>query len=350
LKSTQSIREDIIENRFLKETKSFQSYLSKIKADLDQFDELNPSTKEQESRIEQLNNEFLPHAVAHFNKVWGMIKDLPKNELEIYQSFYQQRILPFLGEAEINRHIYRKPFGYAGDFVTMNYIYDNYDKFLGASSFEKLINKLTCMIKNSLSNIARKEFLKEQIAGIIEEKGSNVKIASIASGPARELLELLKENKVNVAVDYICFDFENRALSFIKEQYESLSSDVKKNVKISFINNNVVDVIRKPAVRKKLYGQDLIYAFGIYDYLSDIVSRKLTHSLFECLNEEGKLVLCNVSSDKSDCRTYFEFLGEWYMIYRTKAEMLQWVNGLQAKEVRFRDEPNEAYLYLLVRK
>jgi len=344
------IREDILERRFIKEVKSFRDFLREEKRRFDNFDSTAPSEAKEIEFLEVNKREKFPKFIEHFDTIWEIVKDLGKNEYKIYQNYYQVNLLPILGEPEINRHIYNKPFGYPGDFLTMNYIYDYHDKYLGQSTFEKFINHFTCNIPISLSNIARKEFLKSEIKQIIWEKGPGVRIASIASGPAREMIELVKENKIDVPVNFICFDFEEKALEFVKRELEKIDPNLRKNLHVTLVQENIINIIRKPRVKEKLLNQDFIYAFGIYDYLNDIVALRLTHSLLECLNMNGKLIICNASIEKSSQRAYYEFLGEWHMIYRTQNEMLQWVNKLKPKEINFRDHPNEAYLYLIAQK
>ena len=82
--------------------------------------------------------------------------------------------MPYLYEgSEINQYIRRKPLGYAGDYVTMNYIYDfNDKKYLGETLFERLLNRYTCSTDVANSNIHRKEYLKRKIQKIIQETDS----------------------------------------------------------------------------------------------------------------------------------------------------------------------------------
>jgi len=350
LKRETIIREDLIDNRFIAEVNKFKSFLTDLKFRLDQFDSKNSSHEQTEKMLDERKKQNFGTIKRFFDQVWDIVKNLDKNDYAIYQAYFQKNILPLVGNAEVNKHIYIKPLGYSGDFITMNYIFDYHDKFIGKTSFEKLINNLTCSIPISLSNIARKEFLKGQILRVLTEKGANAKIASIASGSAREVLELLNDNSINVPVKYIFFDFENKALEYIKNGLNKVDQRAKVNFDASFINDNVINIIRKPAIREKLQGQDLIYAFGIYDYLSDIVAKKLTSALFGCLKSGGTLVVCNASVDKTDFRAYFEFLGEWNMIYRTKEEMMGWTDKFPSKQVAIRDNPDEAYLYLIIKK
>ena len=340
--------ESMLDKHFTEETLHFQKYLVQIKGEFDEFDQ---SRKSPDDQLHFLNNKktlLCPIFDQHFAKIWQLVKELDKKAFEAHRCYYQKHLLPILGFPEVNNHIYTKPLGYAGDFITMNYILDQYNKFIGKTSFEKFVNNYTCSIPISLSNISRKEFLKSQLLNAIGEYPEPVKITSIASGPARELIDLLNEKQIKKDVLIRLFDFETKAFAYIKEELGKIKKSM--NVKLEFIQDNLINLIRKPESRAKIICQDFIYAFGIYDYLNDIVALKLTSILFDSIKANGTLLICNASINKSSHRAYFELLGGWEMIYRTKEDMLHWTNKLSPKQITIRDEPNEAYIYLIIRK
>ena len=49
-------------------------------------------------------------------------------------------------------------------------------------------------------------------------------------------------------------------------------------------------------------------------------------------------------------RAYYEFLGEWEMVYRTKEEMLKLTEGLDASSVSIKDDENDCYIYTIIDK
>lgn len=334
---------------FKKEVEEIKQYIIELKGLCDEFDKNNPSQEARDSFVDEKKEEAFDRIMKHFSKAWQKIIKLDKSSYTLYRKYYQNNLLPFFGYPEINAHIYNKPLGYAGDFITMNYIYDYNDKYLGESSFEKLINRLTCSIPISRSNLKRRVYLKETIKEALKEKGEEVKITSIASGPARELLDLLESGEITRNIYFNCFDFEEKVFEYIKSRIRSMEGNGPiKNLKL--IRGNIVDLIRKKDTRDKMQGQDLIYAFGIYDYLSDLLATKLTRALFDCLNQNGKLIICNSSSVKTDQRAYYEFLGEWEMIYRTNDELLKFSDGIPAKNVSLKDDKDDCYLYMIIEK
>ncbi|MCX7662122.1 MAG: response regulator, partial [Candidatus Omnitrophica bacterium] len=340
----------LIEPEFLSLTHQMERYLQQIKNKFDEFDRLNNNPDKQIEFIEKNKKEIFKELDIYFEKTWNIVKNLPKERYLIYQKYYQQKLgYLLLDPIETNRHVYRKPLGYPGDYIMMNYIYDYHGNknYLGNSSYEKLINNYTCNIAISCSNIKRKEFLKEKIIETLNRK-DNSKILSVACGPARELIELLKENRIDKPLVFTALDFEKRALEFIKEQIDKIERKNRRFLSIEYLCRDITSIIRDKTLKEKLKDQDLIYAFGIFDYLSERMASRLTRELFQLLRKEAKLIICNVSLKNSSHRAYYELLGEWNMVHRTKEEMLKWTEEIKDScKVEFEEYPNcDNYLFL----
>jgi len=260
-------------------------------------------------------------------------------------------ILSFFLEAEINRYIYSKPLGYAGDFRMMNYIFEYSGDFLGETSFEMLINHYTCNISISRSNIERRDYLKNNIFNMVNAK-DNPRIISVGGGPLRELIELLSENKIKKSFHFFCLDFEPLAIDFVKNQMGKIGDSNKKNIAMEYLNVNVKDLLKDKGLIEKIKNQDLIYISGVFDYLSDRFCSRLLHICWGLLRNGGELIICNTNLDGKSLRAYFEFLGEWEMNFRTKETMLQWTKDIEdAKEIGFDElSPDNEYLFMTLKK
>ncbi|MCM8792838.1 MAG: response regulator [Candidatus Omnitrophica bacterium] len=344
----------LLDNEFISITKEMRGFIQDIKADFDEFDRLNNDEKKRIEFIWTAKGEIFPKLDNYFAKVWEFVKGFERDRYAVHQNYYQQVLGDLLLEPiQINRHVYQKPLGYPGDYIMMNYIYDyNGNKnYLGTSSFEKLINHYTCNIPISCSNIKRKEFLKEKILEALETK-DKAKILSVACGPARELIELLREGKITKPLLFKCLDFEKKALDYVDNEIKKIEQRKKELLSIEYICRDITSIIRDRQLKEKLRVQDLIYAFGIFDYLSDYMAARLTKELFQLLDKDGKLIICNVSLKNSSHRAYYELLGGWNMVYRTKEDMLSWTNSLSDfSEIKFEELSNFSnYLFLSISK
>jgi len=342
-----------LDKRFVKITQDFRDYLKSIKTEFDEFDAKSIDEKGRIQFIETEKEDIFRKLDRYFQQSWEIVKNFDKDNYRFHKHYYQKMLHPLIEESiEINRHIYRKPLGYSGDYITMNYIYDCHNnKYLGKSSYEKLINNYTCNVPFSVSNIVRKKFFKREILEIMNKK-EDARILSVGSGSVRELLELLREGRINKKVLFKCLDFEKKALDYVRKELENIENDKKKFLTIQYFSNNIIDIIRNKLLKKELANEDLIYISGVFDYLKDRLASRLTKELFQFLNKEGILIICNASAENFSHRAYYEMLGEWNMIHRTKEEMLSWVEGFDnISEIKF-EQPEGFinYLFLTIKK
>ena len=353
-----AIQRILTKHKFLSEqfvylTQELKSFVEEFKRQFDDFDKANP---DQLARIEFLRTrreEIFGKLTRYFDEIWDIVKDFDKDRYIIHKDYYQRTLLPLLRDpAEVNRHIYNKPLGYPGDYIMMNYIsdYNGDDNYLGNSSYEKLINNYTCSIPVSCSNVARKNFLKDVIAEIINQN-KIPKIASIGCGSARELIELLKEGKINKQVLFKCLDLEVKALKYIENRIEKISLDKKRFLNLQYLHRDITSIIRDKKLKDEIRGNNLIYLSGVYDYLSDRMAERLTGELYSLLEKDGKMVICNMSLENAKHRAYYELLGEWCMVHRSKEKMLGWITGFEGAQSEFVHPLNgDSYNFLVINK
>ena len=347
-----SLESQIHDEKFVTLTEDFREYTERLKAKFDNFDKENPDEKKQINFLEKEKNAAFKKFDLHFNKVWETVSGFDSDKHSLYKKYYINKLCYLYGgPIELNRHVYTKPLGYAGDYIAMNYTYDyNYDngKYLGESSFQKLINNYTSSTPIWRSNTIRKDFLKNKILEIINSK-DQPKIASIGSGPVRELLELLSENKIKKHTNFLCLDFEKRAINYVKNEIKKIDEKNKNNLYIEYTHKNIIKLIKDKEINKKF---DLIYVSGVFDYLSDRICLRMAKKLFDLLAINGILIICNASLENATYRGYYEFLGDWVMIYRTKEEMLAWTKSIEnIADIKF-EEPNSfsKYWFLSIKK
>lgn len=343
----------LLDEEFVSLIKEIQQFLQEVKDKFDKFDKTENDESRQIDFIETNKKEIFQRLDTYFNKVWEIIKDFERDKYIVHQNYYQQILGYLLLELiETNRHVYRRPLGYPGDYLMMNYIYDYHkDNYLGNSSYEKLINNYTCNIPISCSNIRRKEFLKKKIMETLKRKQKPA-ILSFACGPARELIELLREGMINKPLLFKCLDPEKKALDYINSEINKIELTKRQTLSIEYLYRDIASIIRDRNLKKELQGQDLIYAFGIFDYLSDKMASKVTEELYKLLEKSGQLVIFNASSENNTYRAYYELLGEWNMVHRSEEQMLAWTKDIDnTAKVKFEDLPEgNSYLCLNITK
>ncbi len=338
---------------FVDLTQKFRKYLEMVRSKFDEFDSGHQDNEVRNNFVGLQKKVIFKELDFYFEKIWGIVKSVDKHDYKLYQRYFQKMILPLIEElSEVNRQIYRKPLGYPGDYIVMNYIFDySGDRYLGKTSYEKLINNYTCNVTFSISNVMRKEFFKKRVLEMVE-KGSGMRILSVGSGPARELLELVEEGKINKKLTFTCLDLEKKVLDYVKDKIKKLGTEDDKFLDIKYFHKNIIDLIRDKELKKLLMNQDLIYASGLFDYLRERFASRLTKELFQLLNKGSSLFICNASAVNFSHRAYYELLGDWDMNHRTKEEMLSWTRTLNnISEVKFEDLTDSTnYLFLNIKK
>jgi len=339
---------------FVSLTKEFEQYVKGVKNKFDTFEKSCSVTQKQIDFIELNKKDIFRRFDEYFGKIWEIVKDYNTDKYSVHQAYFQQKIHPLFEEnIEINKHIFRKPLGYPGDYLMMNYIYDYNGSYsyLGGSAYEKLINNYTCNIPISCSNIKRKNFLKMKIVKTLKINETS-KITSVACGPARELMELLKEGQITKPVLFKCLDFEKKAINYICTEINKIEQQKKRFLSIDYLHRDITSIIRDKKMKEDLKNSNLVYAFGIFDYLSERMASRLTKELFDLLKEGGSLVICNASLENNSHRAYYELLGEWNMVYRKKEDMLNWTTEIEGiKEIKFEEpDANNNYLFLTIKK
>jgi SAM-dependent methyltransferase len=302
---------------FINELESFKSFLGKIKNSCTQFDQTNPNNEQQIEYIKQIQASIFSEIDKHFFLAWKLIQAFPKDKVDANKKIYRQELVPFFQTSPYNKRVYEKPLGYPGDYIMMIYLYE--DGYEGEGTFGKLIHRYSMQVPTARANHNRKDYFKDHIINRIKSK-QNSRIASIASGPAVEILEVFKENLVPSSTKITCLDFEKEAIEYVRKEAQEIEKKRNRNLNISLINANIRDVLKGEKLISLIGEQDLIYSAGLIDYFSDQAAIKIIKHLFKALTPGGTLIIGNVSAEDKH-RAYVEFLGDWHVNHRTKKEM-----------------------------
>ncbi len=347
------LRYEFLDSNFISLIIETKRFLQDVKAEFDEADKTMSSESQQIGFIEKNKARIFNELNKKFGRIGKLTKELDRKGYDIHQHYFHQMLEPLLGRGiEINDHIYKKPLGYPGDYMVQNYILDYHEgRYLGHTSYQKLINHYTCNIPISKSNVRRKDFFKDRILDILKRNGS-ARILSVASGPVRELIELIREGRIDRPLMFKCVDFEERTLGYIKGEIDKIDEKKRRFLKIDYIRKNIPSLIRDKKLKEELGRHDLVYSSGLFDYLTDGLASRFAQVLYSLLSGEGLLIICNASLEKGSLRAYYELLGNWVFYHRSKEELLEWVKDIKtAQEIKF-EQPKggEGYLYMLLRR
>ena len=341
-----------LDGEFISEVKKLRSLLNEIKASTNRIDQVTLDEVDQSKNLDVVKSIFFPILDEHFEKIWSTYIKQPVSLQSIHQKYCRLMLHELVEEVGINKHIYQKPFGYSGDFMTMEYIYTYHQgRYLGGSAFEKLLNHYTCNIPISKSNIGRLHFLEQEILRTLTIK-QNPSLMSVGSGPLHEVFELLDSGLISAPANFTCIDFEPKTLEYIQNKLNRVDPAKRQLISLRHVIKNVLEIIRTKKASNELGSYDLIYASGVFDYLSDRLATALITKLYSMLGNGGRLIIINASLANNKVRAYYELVGEWVMYHRTPDSMLNWIRDESARANAYFKEIQESrsYLHLILDK
>jgi len=208
-----------------------------------------------------------------------------------------------------------KPYGYAGDFKIIDDIYRNDPQTHG---FARLMDNYFQASAISVAVRNRKEDFKEIILSVVKARnGQQLKIMDLASGPCREIQELLKGDlKGHAGVTFDCYDQDENAWNYAKNLLREGAARVK------FIKENVVRIALKKNIDEQMPQKyDLIYSTGLFDYLDKRIATRLVANLRKMLKPDSVLAISDVREKyKNPSVHYMEWVGDWNLVYRSDEE------------------------------
>ncbi len=290
------------------------SLWAKIKHYKKQASEIEKYLQKSPKEWGRFQNEFNAEINNVFREIMNFEKEcLINNEEEkLYKlkRIFMERIRGPFERGEYIQWILKKPYGYAGDFKIIEDVYQNNPSSVG---FDRLFDNYTMMSAISIAVRNRKNDFKRMITDYVSSKQNcPIRIMDLASGPCREILEMLTENKS--LYKHVIFDCYDSDINSIKYSQKRLSN--YKN--INFFEENAARIaFRKDinALIDKKY--DIIYSTGLFDYFEEKIAFRLIQNLKKLLTPHGVLIISDVRDKYSNPSLHFmEWVGEWPLVYR----------------------------------
>jgi len=221
----------------------------------------------------------------------------------------RRELHPYLLLTRIVERIYTKPRGYAGDFLTIRWMYENEVGGIGATG--KLID--TAFLERPAAKAVRNRrgLMAEQIQWALGRQG---RMTSLACGPAEELFDVLSATKAK-SVRATCLDIDEEALQLVGERRDSSGLGSK----LRLVQANLIRVATGRA-SIDLVPQDLIYSIGLIDYFQDRLVVALLDWIHDHLAPGGRVVLGNFHPNNPD-RALMDHVLDWRLIHRDEEDL-----------------------------
>lgn len=291
---------------------------------------------------------------SELNRVFSNIMDFEKMNLgknredKVYKlkRLFVNRIRHMFLRGELSVSSFNKPYGYAGDHKIIDAIYLNNPTTIG---FDRLFDNYFQMSSIAIAVRNRKEDFKRMITDFISKRGGEkLRIMDLASGPCREIKDILSMDGSllkNITID--CYENDARAIEYAKVLLANHASN------INFIRENAIRIALKKDINSFIVQKyDFIYSTGLFDYFVDKIAFRLVHNLRKLLNPGGVLVISDVRDKYSNPTIHFmEWVGDWNLVYRDDDSFRRIFldAGFKEKELNYQYEQQGILQYIIAR-
>ena len=220
---------------------------------------------------------------------------------------------PFLMRSSCIDRWFTKPRGYAGDFLSIERMYEN--EAQGDGRLGRFIDRWALDTAPCRATRNRRRLLAGAVRNVALENAQSgqVLVTSLASGPAREIFDLFAaSDSPNVRVT--CIDIDPEALAYASgiAQREGFAD------RVTFAQDNVIHLSQGRG-KTTLAPQHMIYSVGLIDYLEDKYVIALLDWIHDQLLPGGLVVLGNF--DVNPGRGFMDHILEWRLIYRSADDL-----------------------------
>ncbi len=158
------------------------------------------------------------------------------------------------------------------------------------------------------------------IIDVCRRSSGTCRIVSVGSGPAvdvqRALEKLTKAEQARLHITLV--DIDPAALDHARERLTPHVSEEQ----LQLVRENLYRFHHGPRAAESLNGADLIFCTGLFDYLDEAAATDMLATFWNRLAASGLLLVFNFSA-QNPSRTFMEWIGNWYLIYRDKNQMAE---------------------------
>lgn len=251
--------------------------------------------------------------LAFFERVGHELRD-DSVACEALGARLQAELLPFVLLTRNGERWYSKPRGYAGDFLSIEWFYEN--EAAGVGRLGPLLDRCLLDLPAGEAVRNRRGLLSQEIHQALAAAGSRpAEVLSMACGPARELIDVLVGLPEPARLRATCVDIDPQALAFVAEVGQRRG--VLESLRLEQAN-----LVHLVAGRRtlELPPLDLAYSIGLIDYFDDAFVVRLLDYVHARLRPGGRVILGNFHP-RNPCKWLMDHVLGWKLVHRTEADM-----------------------------
>ncbi len=260
--------------------------------------------------------------------------------------FIRTELLPYLLLTRTAERMYRKPRGYAGDFLTIQWMYT--DQPGGSGELGRYLDR--CFLNQPAAQAVRNRriLLHEELEKALRlTKERPLRVTSLACGPAEEVFDLFTEPEIASQLELTLVDIDQEALNHIKVRLkkEGVNKYFQRPIRLERRNLLHLCVGRQTL---NLPPQHLIYSIGLIDYFDDRIVIQFQKWIYQALTQGGRSILGNFHINNPS-RGLMDHLLDWRLIHRDEVAMksLAESGGYSLDQTQLRLEPSGVNLFAI---
>ena len=225
----------------------------------------------------------------------------------------QFELLPLVRLSAIAERLNSRPRGYAGDYQTIEMIYNN--EPAGGGVVGPMLDRsmLDLAVAKAIRN--RRRLLASEIGKSYAATTKEFYLTCLACGPASEVFDAFADASDASRLNVSCVDIDRAALA----QVGARAQAQKLGPQLQTLHGNLIYLATGRQVLE-LVPQDLIYSLNITDYLSDDLAVPLIDWIHAKLRPGGRAILGNFHP-RNPNRSLMDHVLEWRLTYRDEAAM-----------------------------
>lgn len=210
-----------------------------------------------------------------------------------------------------------KPRGYAGDHEMLGAIYQNRvtENPLGIA-FDRYF--LRQAAPQAVRN--RMDLVRDEIVSRLRSADEPQKIVVLGSGSGLEVAAALHQLSIQDRArgEFWLLDLDPAAIALAEQNLQPLLPPESFHC----LAENLVRLPGKPRIVEQLQNASLAICTGFFDYLEDDTAAALLKVFWQLLGPGGQSLVFNFAP-WNPTRAYMEWIGNWYLIYRTRSDLAQ---------------------------
>jgi extracellular factor (EF) 3-hydroxypalmitic acid methyl ester biosynthesis protein len=261
--------------------------------------------------------------LSHLENITIAANKIDPSDIGTHYAYARNHLHPWVLDSPFVFRAFTKPLGYAGDFEVVNLLLS--DPWQGNTAYARVVNAAfvgTTVAQAHRNRIDMLSQLLVKTAGQAMRCGRTFNILNIGCGPAAEIVRFIETSREPHWLSIKLVDASDEALHYATEKIDACCDINHRHIDIKAEQSTIQDLIKHATASSDSNNRkfDLIYCAGLFDYLSDLLCRRITKNLAHMLNDGGSLVFTNVHA-KNPNRVIMEHLLDWHLIYRDEEAM-----------------------------